>query len=78
MPKTLSSLIDEARMKWDLWDEISKDEVALTDRGKTREEALMLVNYFEGRFDALCDARIVSRDLEPDYSIKAPEIVWVG
>ena len=54
--KTIKSLRDEADLKWDLWRDIADDNQALLDRGKTREEALMLANYFEGRWDALCDA----------------------
>ena len=54
--KTLQSLISEAEQKSDMWKQIADDPQALTDREKTREEALMLANYFEGRADGLCDA----------------------
>ena len=55
--KTLQSLITEAVTKWDMWLEIADDPQALIDREKTRNEALMLANFFEGRFNALCDAK---------------------
>jgi hypothetical protein len=55
--KTIKSLIEEADRKWDMWLEIADDPQALTDRNKTREEAICLANFFEGRFDGLCDAR---------------------
>jgi len=56
MMKTLKSLRDEAERKMVLWNRIADDKEALQDRNKTREDALMLVNYFEGKFDAYCDA----------------------
>ena len=55
--KTIESLIHEAEIKWDFWRGVSDDPQALEDRGKTREEAIILANFFEGRFDGLCDAR---------------------
>ena len=57
MAKTIQSLMDEAEAKWGMWRDIAEDPQALDDRGKTREDAINLANYFEGRFDALCDAR---------------------
>jgi len=57
MSKTIKSLLHEAELKWDMWREISDDPQALEDRMITREDAIILANYFEGRFDALCDAR---------------------
>jgi hypothetical protein len=59
--KTLMSLIHEADIKYELWLDISIDQQALKDRDKTKNDALMLVNYFEGRRDALRD---VHRTLE--------------
>lgn len=55
--RTLESLIHEAQTKMDLWLDIANDPQALKDRVKTRNEALMLSNYFEGRLDALYDVR---------------------
>ena len=57
MAKTISSMIHEAEAKWGFWKDVAEDEQALADRNKTKEEALQLANYFEGLFDALCDAR---------------------
>ncbi len=57
MAKTMQSLIHEAESKWQLWLEVAEDPQALEDRNKTKEEAVVLANFFEGRFDGLCDAR---------------------
>ncbi len=56
--KKIQSLIAEAEQKSEMWKLIADDPQALTDREETREEALMLSNYFEGRADGLCDALI--------------------
>lgn len=53
--KTLESLLHEANVKRDLWHSIAHDKRALADRGKTKDEALAVLNYFEGRSDALSD-----------------------
>ena len=60
MSKTIKSLISEADQKLDMWKEISEDPAALVDRHKTKADALMLVNYFEGRYGALCDAMLLN------------------
>ena len=57
MGKTIQSLINEAELKMELWRKIAIDPQALKDRDKTKEEAVVLANFFEGRFDGLCDAR---------------------
>jgi hypothetical protein len=57
MSKTIKSMIFDAEIKWAMWLEISEDERALKDRCKSKKEAIELANYFEGRFDALIDAR---------------------
>ena len=57
MSKTITSLIFDAKTKWDMWKEVSLDDVALKDRNKTKEEADALANYFEGQFDGLIYAR---------------------
>ena len=57
MVKTIHSLINEAQTKQELWADTAKDKVALDDRGKTKEEATFLANYFEGKVDGLCEAR---------------------
>ena len=56
MSKTVMSLIQEAEAKWDMWRDIACDSQALSDRNKTREQAIILASFFEGRFDGLCDA----------------------
>lgn len=57
MVKTIHSLINEARTKQEFWEDTANDKVALEDRGKTKEEAIFLANYFEGKFDGLCEAK---------------------
>lgn len=59
--KTISSCKDEAFMKWQDWLEIANDPVALSDRKKTKDEALQLASYFEGRFDAFTDAMVLAK-----------------
>lgn len=59
MSKTLESLINEAEEKRSLWAEIAEDEQALKDRNKTKEEAIRLIEFFEGRLDGLLEARDV-------------------
>ena len=54
--KTLESLIHEAELKWNMWSEIAESKADLEDRNKTKEEAIVLANFFEGRFDGLFDA----------------------
>jgi len=50
--KTIKSLRNEAEIKMQMWADITNDKQALSDRNKTEKEALMLVNYFEGKVDA--------------------------
>lgn len=50
-------MIYAAETKMDMWRDIADDPDALSDRNKTKEEAVILANYFEGQFDALCDAQ---------------------
>ncbi len=57
MGRKIEDLINEAERRMDIWRGIADDPLALRDRGKTREQAIALANYFEGRFEALCDAR---------------------
>lgn len=57
MIKTITSLINEARTKQEFWQDTARDAEALEDRNKTKEEAIILANYFEGKFDGLCEAR---------------------
>ncbi len=59
--KTLQSMIHEADLKREMWEDISRDPLALLDRGKTKKEAQMLANYFEGSYDALCDVAAMNR-----------------
>ena len=53
--KTIDSLINEASLKQVLWS--TMDDKDLEDRNKTREQAIRLQEYFEGRYDGLCDAK---------------------
>ena len=57
--KTINSLLQEAGTKGDFWRETAEDKIALKDRGKTKEQALYLANYFEGKFDGLVEANRV-------------------
>lgn len=57
MARSIRSLINEAETKRAMWVNIANDPEALADRGRTKEEALKLADYFEGRFDGLCNAR---------------------
>jgi hypothetical protein len=59
--KTLQSMIHEADLKREMWEDISNDPVALLDRSKTKKEAQMIANYFEGSYDALCDVAAMNR-----------------
>lgn len=54
--KTLKTLRDEASIKMVMWNDIAFDEKALKDRNKSKSEALILANYFEGKFDAFNQA----------------------
>ena len=60
--KTLSSLINDVEIQRVFWLDISNDEDALRVRGKTKEELLLLVKYFEGKYDGLCDALRLDTD----------------
>jgi len=55
MSKNIKSLIFESEEKRSFWEQIANDPKALKDREKTREEALMLANYFEGKADGFCE-----------------------
>lgn len=59
--KTLESLLHEAEVKRDMWHSIAHDKQALSDRGKTQDEALAILSYFEGRVDALRDVKQLQR-----------------
>ena len=63
MAKTIKSMIDEAEAKKHLWNDISLDKQALKDRDKTKEEAVVLANYFEGRADAFYEALMEIRKI---------------
>jgi len=51
--KTVSNEVEACRVSWQRWLDIANDPKALEDRGKTREQAMYLANYFEGRHDGL-------------------------
>lgn len=51
MPKTIRSEIFDAEIKREMWLDISRDNQALKDRGKTQSEARQLACYFEGKAD---------------------------
>ena len=54
--KTLHSLINDAEIKKQFWLDVANDPQALKDRNKTKEDADVLANYFEGKYDGLCEA----------------------
>ena len=54
--KTLQSLAHEYDIKWHMWLDIANDPEELHDRDKTKEQAMYLANYFEGRYDGVHDA----------------------
>ena len=60
MPKTFKSEQFEARTKWEQWQSIADDPVALSDRDKSRNQALQLASYFEGKYDAWCEAEYMA------------------
>lgn len=51
----IKSMIYEAETKKDQWLKKADDKEALAAAGKTRDEALALSNYFEGKYDAYLD-----------------------
>ena len=53
--KDMRSMVFDAQTKCDMWKEISEDSVVLKDRGKTKEQALYLTGYYEGKLDALIE-----------------------
>ena len=55
--KTIDSMIEEARARYNMWEYMANDHEDLKARKKSREEALYLANYFEGRFEALLEAK---------------------
>lgn len=55
--KKLEKEIKDAAARWELWEDIAEDDQALADRGKTREQAMHLAGFFEGRFTALLGMR---------------------
>ena len=64
MSKTIKSLINNAELQSEMWKQIAFDSEALKDRKKTKEQALMLSNYFQGRADGLCVAFLRDDTLE--------------
>lgn len=54
--KTLHGMINDAEIKRQFWVDTAEDPQALKDREKTKEQALNLASYFEGKYDALCEA----------------------
>ena len=59
--KTVDSLRFEYEVKMNYWNSVAEDEDALSDRGKTKMEALVLASYFEGKIDGLNDSLYVDR-----------------
>ena len=71
MSKTLTSVAEEYRAKQSLWVEIANDPVALTDRGKTKNEAFIIASYYEGKFDGIIEAaNILSQQIETNRTTK--------
>ena len=60
MKDSIEKLIEEAAAKQNFWFKASSNSVALEVTSKTRKEALILANYFEGKYDGLCDALRIS------------------
>ena len=56
MKDSIEKLIEDANAKQQFWFEASNNPTALEITSKTRKEALILANYFEGKYDGLCDA----------------------
>ncbi len=54
--KTLHSMINDAEIKRQFWLDVAGDPQALKDRNKTEYDCYILANYFEGKYDGLCDA----------------------
>ena len=53
----LDSMLLDTRLKYDMWIEIADDPQELKDKNKTKVEALMLANFFEGKYDGLSTAK---------------------
>ena len=58
-PTTLDDLINAASVQWNLWEyrSLCLCPKVLKEIGKTKEQAEMLSNYYEGQFDAFCKVR---------------------
>ena len=59
--KTIRSLIEECETRTNYWRDVAHDKQSLVDLDKTREQALCLQNYFEGKYDGLVDAKRLLR-----------------
>lgn len=59
---TIKSLIYAAETKKKSWEKTINDPVALEKTGKTRDEAIALINYFEGKYDAYLDVLKFSKN----------------
>ncbi len=59
----LQATINEEFDEWQYWVNIYQ-KVAWKEVGKTREDVVALMNYFEGRYDMACVLRQVGCDNE--------------
>jgi hypothetical protein len=53
----INRLLKEAQVNIDKWKIISESPDKLEELDKTKENAISLFSYFEGRFDALFDIK---------------------
>ena len=59
--KALRDMINDAEISRKFWEDAANDPEALRALDKSRDRALMLENYFEGKYDGLCDALRLTR-----------------
>jgi hypothetical protein len=54
--KSLSGMIEDAEIRRDFWSKAQFNPVALEATNTTKEQASCTANYFEGKYDGLCEA----------------------
>ena len=61
----LCKMIKDAEQRRDFWSNAHNNPVALEATDTTKEQASNTANYFEGKYDGLCEAlRIVMESLK--------------
>ena len=55
-PDQVRAWINDNLQQWKFWQQVLSEE-SYKALGKTREQALALCNYFEGRYDMACNFR---------------------